>query len=82
VIAVDCGPNREVLGGAGRIVGVSPHELAVALREVPVSPDAAESAEAKRAARRFAIDSQLDRMLELYASFDRPEDPERVSHSA
>ena len=83
VIAVDCAPNREVLGGAGRIVGVTPRALGEALREVPVQPDPARAAEAKRASLRFAIDDQVDRMIDLYASLEtRPEDPAQVSHSA
>lgn len=83
VIAADCAPNREVLGGAGRIVGLSPRAWGEAMREVHPTPEPAKSAEAKRASQRFAIGDQIDRMLDIYASLETaPHDPARVSHPA
>jgi glycosyltransferase involved in cell wall biosynthesis len=72
VIAADAGPNREVLAGAGIIVPPTAEAFAAALAAVPERPDAPAAATARRAAQRFTLDAQIDRVLELYASLGRP----------
>lgn len=73
VIAADCAPNRDVLSDVGRVVAPTPAAFAAALRATPLEPDAAARQRAKAAAQRFAIDSQSDRMLDLYWSLLRPD---------
>jgi glycosyltransferase involved in cell wall biosynthesis len=72
VIAADAGPNREVLAGAGIIVPPTAEAFAAALAAVPERPDGPAAATARRAAQRFTLDAQIDRVLELYASLGRP----------
>lgn len=69
VIAAEAPQNRDVLGGAGRVVVSAPAAFAGALSEIPISagPDEA----ARSAALRFSIDVQLDRMQTLYENLVR-----------
>ncbi len=73
VVAADCAPNREVLADAGRLVTPSAAGFAEALRSTPVHPDTALQRRAKAVAQRFAIGSQSDRILDLYASLLDPD---------
>lgn len=68
VIAADAAPNRDVLGGAGRVVKPTASAFARAFSEVPPEPDPAETERARRSAERFSIDIQTDRMLGIYRS--------------
>jgi glycosyltransferase involved in cell wall biosynthesis len=68
VIAADASPNRDVLGGAGRVVAPTPAAFAAAFALIPLVADPAESERARRSAERFSIDSQAERMLDLYRS--------------
>jgi glycosyltransferase involved in cell wall biosynthesis len=61
-----------VLAGAGIIVPPTAEAFAAALAAVPERPDAPAAATARRAAQRFTLDAQIDRVLELYASLGRP----------
>ncbi|HET6274535.1 MAG TPA: glycosyltransferase [Candidatus Cybelea sp.] len=69
VIAAEAPQNRDVLGGAGRIVAPTPEAFAAAFAEVRL--DAPPDENARRASLRFAIDGQLDRMLALYENLVR-----------
>jgi 1,2-diacylglycerol 3-alpha-glucosyltransferase len=71
VIAADAPQSREVLEDAGTFVPPSADAFADAFRRVPAggNPDAAA---ARRAALRFSIDVQTERMESLYSSLIRP----------
>lgn len=71
VIAADAPPNRDVLGGAGRVVSATAAGFAQAFSDVPAQPDPAESERARRSAERFSIEGQADRMLDIYRSLLR-----------
>jgi glycosyltransferase involved in cell wall biosynthesis len=71
VIAADAPPNRDVLGGAGRIVAATPRAFAAALLAVPAVPDQSAATIARRAARRFSVEAQLDRVIALYDELQR-----------
>jgi glycosyltransferase involved in cell wall biosynthesis len=75
VIAADTQPNREVLGGAARIVAPDQTAFARALREIPPVPDPGVRARAKVAALRFSAARQVDTMIELYESLRSGPDP-------
>jgi 1,2-diacylglycerol 3-alpha-glucosyltransferase len=66
VMAADAAANREVLGGAGRLVPAGIPDFAQALEEV--APALGPDCDARRAAVPFAIERQLDRMEAIYAS--------------
>jgi 1,2-diacylglycerol 3-alpha-glucosyltransferase len=66
VIAADAPQNREVLGGAGRIVEPAAGAFAAAFSEVPVLPDAAETAKARAASARFGIEEQARKVAAVY----------------
>ncbi|HVA33888.1 MAG TPA: glycosyltransferase, partial [Candidatus Baltobacteraceae bacterium] len=68
VIAADAAPNREVLGGAGTTVPPTPQAFAAAMEAVPLVVRDSCALAARRAAQRFSVDGQLDRMLDLYQS--------------
>jgi glycosyltransferase involved in cell wall biosynthesis len=68
VIAADVAPNRDVLGGAGRVVKPTAAAFARAFADVPTEADPAESERARRSAERFSIDIQAERMLGIYRS--------------
>jgi glycosyltransferase involved in cell wall biosynthesis len=68
VLAADAAPNRDVLGGAGKVVPPTVAGFAAAFASVPTVPDPLESERARRSAERFSIDIQADRMLDLYWS--------------
>ncbi|HEY5341216.1 MAG TPA: glycosyltransferase, partial [Candidatus Aquilonibacter sp.] len=72
VIAADSQTNRDVLGGAARVVAPRREAFGQALREIPVAPDLERSARAKVAARRFAATAQVDRIIDLYTSLLEP----------
>ncbi|HEV7178501.1 MAG TPA: glycosyltransferase [Candidatus Baltobacteraceae bacterium] len=84
VIAADVGPNREVLGGVGRVVAPTAGAFAEALSGVPDKPDPALAERAKATASRFAIGRQSDRILELYESLldPNPHGGREIRHSA
>jgi len=65
VIASDAPQNREVLGGAGRLVAPTAEAFAAAF--AALDGTAADPDDARRAARRFSIEAQVDRMEALYA---------------
>lgn len=66
VIAADSAANREVCGGAATIVDADPRAFATALRSIPAIPDPLRAAAAKAAARRFSVEAQTDRVIQLY----------------
>lgn len=68
VVAADVPINRDVLGGAGRVVAPTVEGFAKAFAAVPGAPDAEESERARRSAERFSIDTQTERMLAIYRS--------------
>jgi len=68
VIAADAPTNRDVLGGAGKVLASTVAAFAQAFDAVPADPDAAEAERARRSAGRFSIDAQTERMLTLYRS--------------
>jgi 1,2-diacylglycerol 3-alpha-glucosyltransferase len=70
VIAADAPQNREVLGGAGSIVAATVEAFARALGSVRCGGGA--DGTARRAASRFAIERQTERMQGLYESLMRP----------
>jgi glycosyltransferase involved in cell wall biosynthesis len=72
VIAADTQANREVLGGAARIVAPDRGAFARALRDIPEMPDAGVRARAKAAALRFSAVRQVDAMIDLYLSLLEP----------
>ncbi len=72
VVAADAPQNRDVLGGAGRLVPPAAEALARALRDVPAARESAQAEAAQTAAQRFAGTRQIDRMLALYESLMRP----------
>jgi glycosyltransferase involved in cell wall biosynthesis len=76
VIAADAPQNRDVLGGAGVVIPGTAEAFAAAFRAVPGVADPIFSAQARRAANRFAIDAQIDRMTMLYESLIQPLTPE------
>jgi glycosyltransferase involved in cell wall biosynthesis len=66
VIAAEAQQNREVLGGAGRLVEPSARTFALAFASIPAVPDSAESLRARAAAARFAIEGQARAMVRVY----------------
>ena len=71
VIAADAPPVREVLDGAGRLVGPTARSFARAFEEVPLAPDAQETAKAVAAAARYGIDRQARSASALYEDLTR-----------
>jgi glycosyltransferase involved in cell wall biosynthesis len=71
VIAADAPPVREVLGGAGRLVAPEARAFASAFADVPIAPDAGETAKACAAAARYGIDRQAQRVAALYEDLTR-----------
>jgi 1,2-diacylglycerol 3-alpha-glucosyltransferase len=72
VIAADAPQNRDVLGDAGQVVEPTPKGFADALLAIPAVRDETAATTARRAAERFSVDGQLDRILGLYESLLRP----------
>lgn len=72
VVAADAPQNRDVLGGAGKLVAPVAEAFARALCDVPMARESAEAEAARTAAQRFAGNRQIDRMLALYESLMRP----------
>jgi 1,2-diacylglycerol 3-alpha-glucosyltransferase len=72
IIAADAAPNRDVLGSAGMVVDPTAGGFAAAFRSVPGTPDSDAAAAARRTAERFALETQIDRILALYASLQQP----------
>ena len=68
VIAADVPSNRDVLGGAGRLVAPTPAAFAQAFAAVPAVRDEALADRLRASAQRFSLDVQADRMVELYQS--------------
>lgn len=66
LIAADSPANRQVSGGAAAIVAPEVRAFATALRAVPRIPDPRAAEAAKTAARRFSVDVQAGRVVELY----------------
>jgi len=76
VIAADAPQNLEVLGGAGIPIPATAGAFAAAFLAIPAVADPAFAARARRAATRFEIDAQIDRMEALYESLLRPLAPQ------
>jgi 1,2-diacylglycerol 3-alpha-glucosyltransferase len=72
VIAAECPPNRDVIGDAGILVGGDRAGFAAALRRHEGVVNDALVRRSKRAAARFALSHQVDRILDLYASLLSP----------
>jgi 1,2-diacylglycerol 3-alpha-glucosyltransferase len=72
VIAADAEQNRNVLEGAGALVQPTPEAFALTLAAVPALPDEQVATTARRAAQRFSLETQTDRVLALYASLGEP----------
>jgi glycosyltransferase involved in cell wall biosynthesis len=72
VIAADAPQNRDVLGSAGLLVPSTPQAFADAFALVGSVPEPARAAVARQAAKRFAIQDQIDRTVALYESLIRP----------
>ncbi len=71
VIASDAPQNRDVLGGAGRLVPATAHAFASAFRALTAGAGF-DPETARRAAANFSIDRQIDGVQRLYASLTRP----------
>ncbi|HTU81549.1 MAG TPA: glycosyltransferase [Candidatus Acidoferrales bacterium] len=74
-IVAETPQSRDVLGQAGTVVEPVASAFAAAFRRIPRERDPQTSALARQAAKRFSIDGQVDRMLALYASLVRPQEP-------
>jgi 1,2-diacylglycerol 3-alpha-glucosyltransferase len=72
VLAADAPQNREVLGGAGRVLPATPRAFATALLALSQPADPAISEVAREAAKRFSVDIQLDRTIALYRDLQNP----------
>ncbi len=72
VLAADAPQNRDVLGGAGRVLPATPRAFAFALRTLPATADPAVAEVAREAAERFSVDVQLDRTVALYRDLQGP----------
>ena len=72
VLAADAPQNREVLGGAGRVLPATPQAFATALLALPEAADPATSEVAREAAKRFSVDIQLDHTVALYRDLQDP----------
>jgi len=72
VIAADAPQNRDVLGSAGLLVSSTPQAFADAFALVGSVPEPARVAVARQAAKRFAIQDQIDRTVALYESLIQP----------
>jgi alpha-1,6-mannosyltransferase len=72
VIAADAPQNRDVLGSAGLLVPSTPQAFADAFALVGSVPEPGRVAAARQAAKRFAIQDQIDRTVALYESLIRP----------
>lgn len=72
VIAADAIQNRDVLASAGKLIPPTAADFARAFGGVPGAPDADGVAAARRAAQRFSVELQIDRILALYDSLLRP----------
>jgi glycosyltransferase involved in cell wall biosynthesis len=71
VIASDAAQTRDVLAGAGSVVSPTPEAFATAFRIVPLEPEVLRIEAAHRAAERFSLDRQTERILGLYAGLRR-----------
>lgn len=67
VIAADAPQNRDVLAGSGRLVASRADAFAAALGELRPARDE-DRARAREGAHRFALETQIDRILALYRS--------------
>lgn len=72
VIAADAPQNRDVLGADAAVVAPTPEAFARAFLAVRRGRDPQAAVLAKKAAERFSVDGQLDRILALYESLVRP----------
>lgn len=72
VIASEAAQNREVLAGAGVVVPPTPQAFAGAFQSVKPEPQGLGVEAARRAAQRFSLDAQTERILSLYGSLPRP----------
>jgi 1,2-diacylglycerol 3-alpha-glucosyltransferase len=72
IVAADAAPNREVLGTAGSVVPSTAEAFAAAFQRVATTRDPERAKKARLAAERFALETQIDRMLALYTSLERP----------
>ncbi len=72
VVAADAPQSANVLEGAGALVSATAEAFAAALSAIGSSPDPAAAATARRAAERFSLEDQTDRVLALYASLRKP----------
>ncbi|HZY98456.1 MAG TPA: glycosyltransferase [Candidatus Baltobacteraceae bacterium] len=75
VIAADARSNRDVLGTAGLIVEPTAAGFARGFEAIPESPRRDVAERSRRAATRFSIVAQVDRMLGLYESL-LPQEPD------
>lgn len=66
VIAADAPTNRDVLGGAGRLISGDPASFAAAFKDIPAEIDPIESDRARRSAERFSIATQAELTLAIY----------------
>jgi 1,2-diacylglycerol 3-alpha-glucosyltransferase len=71
VIASDAPQNRDVLGGAGRLVPATAEAFANAFRELGAD-SGFDAGTARRAAANFSIDRQIDGVQRLYESLTQP----------
>lgn len=71
VIAADAPPVREVLDGAGKLIPPAVSAFAAAFDAVPLFPDPGESAKARAAAARYAIERQARSAADLYTDLTR-----------
>jgi len=76
VIAADAAQNLEVLAGAGIAIPATAEGFAAAFLAIPAAGDPIFAAKSRRAANRFAIDAQIDRMTWLYESLIQPLSPQ------
>jgi 1,2-diacylglycerol 3-alpha-glucosyltransferase len=76
VIAADAAQNLEVLAGAGIAIPATAEAFAAAFLAIPAVADPIFVAQSRKAANRFAIDAQIDKMSWLYESLIQPLSPE------
>jgi 1,2-diacylglycerol 3-alpha-glucosyltransferase len=72
VIAADTPQNREVVGAAGRTIVPTAQAFAEGFKAICCEQDPMVAASARRAAERFSVGRQIERMLALYASVMQP----------
>lgn len=78
VVAADVPSNRDVVGDAGQLAAADGPSFARAISELGLGRRDALRERARSRARRFSIDAQVDRMLDVYGSLLDHRTPVRI----